>query len=202
MSKDKKRDETKKTKKISVEAEVALLGLLLSIASLIGLLNQGWLGGFLTYCLVYLFGSMYFIILLFNIYLGLFLFFKKKKPSIILGINGVAVIFLLCFLLIESSKFDGASLNNWYSNFSDDFNDVVKSSFRINISNIDIVGGGLVGYGAYSFLVSFMGSFVTQVVVWLIIGAYLYILLKKPSIYLYKKIKKIIEKMYEKKKSK
>ena len=64
MSKDKKRDEVKKEKKISVEAEVALLGLLLSIVSLIGLLNQGWLGGFLTYCLVYLFGSMYFIILI------------------------------------------------------------------------------------------------------------------------------------------
>jgi len=55
VSKDKKRDESKKPKKISVEAEVALLGLLLSIASLIGLLNQGWLGSFLTYCLVFLF---------------------------------------------------------------------------------------------------------------------------------------------------
>ena len=42
MSKDKKRDESESPKKISVEAEVALLGLLLSIISLIGLLNQGW----------------------------------------------------------------------------------------------------------------------------------------------------------------
>ena len=65
MSKDKKREERKEPKKISVEAEVALLGLLVAIVSLIGLLNQGWLGSFLTYCLVYLFGSMYFIILIF-----------------------------------------------------------------------------------------------------------------------------------------
>ena len=46
MSKDKKRDESKAPKKIDVEVEIALLGLLTAIISLIGLLNQGWLGGF------------------------------------------------------------------------------------------------------------------------------------------------------------
>ena len=89
MLKDKKRDESKKEKKISVEAEVALLGLLLAIVSLIGLLNQGWLGGLLTYCLVYLFGNMYYLFVIFNIYFGFYLFFKRKKPNIVLGINGV-----------------------------------------------------------------------------------------------------------------
>ena len=78
MSKDKKRDESKKERKLTVEAEVALLGLLLAIVSLIGLLNQGWLGGLLTYCLVYLFGNMYYLVLILNIYLGLYLFFKKN----------------------------------------------------------------------------------------------------------------------------
>ena len=197
MSKDKKRDETKKPKKISVEAEVALLGLLLSIASLIGLLNQGWLGGFLTYCLVYLFGSMYFVILLFNIYLGLFLFFKKKKPSIILGLNAVAAIFLLSFLLVASSKFDGASLNNWYSYFSDNFNEVVKSSFKVDLNKIDIVGGGLIGYGAYTLLVSLVGSFAAQVIILLVLLGCLYILLKKPIMVVYVKIKDFIEKREE-----
>ena len=47
MSKDKKRDESKEPKKITIEAEFALLGLLIAIISLIGLLDQGWLGGFL-----------------------------------------------------------------------------------------------------------------------------------------------------------
>ena len=98
MSKDKKRDESKASKKIAVEAEVALLGLLMAIVSLIGLLNQGWLGSFLTYCLVYLFGSMHYVVLLFSIYIGLFLFFKKKKPSIVLGINALSIIVLLFFL--------------------------------------------------------------------------------------------------------
>jgi len=200
VSKDKKRDESKKkSKKISVEAEVALLGLLLSIVSLIGLLDQGWLGGFLTYCLVYLFGSMYFIIILFNIYFGLYLFFKKKKPSVVLGLNAVAVIFLLFFLLIASSKFDGANLNNWYSHFSSNFDEAVIRNFKINRDKIDIVGGGLIGYGAYTLLVSLLGSFVAQVVIILTIVGCLYILLKKPGIIVINKANILIKKIKDRK---
>ena len=202
MSKDKKRDETKKPKKISVEAEVALLGLLLAIVSLIGLLNQGWLGGFFTYCLVYLFGSMYFVILLFNVYFGLYLFFKKKKPNITLGINGVAVIGLLYFLLIAASKFDNASLNNWYSYMSNNFNNATLSSFKINLKKLDITGGGLIGYGSYTLLVSLMGEFVSVVIIVLVILGCLYILLKKPIIFISKKIIALVNKIKEKKKNK
>lgn len=202
MSKDKKRDETKKPKKITVEAEVALLGLLLAVVSLIGLLNQGWLGGFFTYCLVYLFGSMYFVILLFNVYFGLYLFFKKKKPSITLGINGVAVIGLLYFLLIAASKFDNASLNNWYSYMSNNFNNATLSSFKINLKKLDITGGGLIGYGSYTLLVSLMGEFVSVVIIILVILGCLYVLLKKPIMFISKKIIALVKKIKEKKKNK
>ncbi len=201
MSKDKKRDESKKPKKISVEAEVALLGLLLSITSLIGLLNQGWLGGFLTYCLVYLFGSMYFVVLLFCIYLGLYLFFKKKKPTIILGLNGVAVIFLILFLLIGASKFDGASLNNWFDHFQNNFDEVTVRAFKVDVRRIDVVGGGLVGYGGYILLVSLLGNFVAGLVIVLFILGCLYILFKKPISFVYKKVVSFIKKRKEKKKN-
>lgn len=202
MSKDKKREESAKEKKISVEAEIALLGLLLAIVSLIGLLNQGWLGGFFTYCLVYLFGSMYYVILLFNVYFGLYLFFKKKKPNITLGLNGVAVIGLLYFLLVASSKFDNASLNSWYSYMSNNFKEATLSAFRINVSKLDITGGGLIGYGSYTLFVSLMGSFVTQVIIILVILGCLYVLLKKPSIFVYKKIAILVKKIKEKKNNK
>lgn len=202
MSKDKKREESAKEKKISVEAEIALLGLLLAIVSLIGLLNQGWLGGFFTYCLVYLFGSMYYVILLFNVYFGLYLFFKKKKPNITLGLNGVAVIGLLYFLLVASSKFDNASLNSWYSYMSNNFKEATLSAFRINVSKLDITGGGLIGYGSYTLFVSLMGSFVTQVIIILVILGCLYVLLKKPAIFVYKKIVILVKKIKEKKNNK
>lgn len=188
MSKDKKRDEVSKTKKISVEAEFALLGLLLSIISLIGLLDQGWLGGFLTYCLSYVFGSMYYIILIFNIYLGLYLFFKKKKPGIVLGVNALAFILLLFFMLVASSIFDGASLSSWFSHFNENFKEITVSSVKIDRSKISLVGGGLVGYVSYTLLAILLSDFGARLVIFITIVSCLYILLKKPINVVFKKM--------------
>lgn len=202
MSKDKKRDESKEPKKITIEAEFALLGLLVAIISLIGLLNQGWLGGFLTYCLSYLFGSMYYIILLFNIYLGCFLFFKKRKPNIILGLNAIAVIFLLYFLLVASSIFDDASLSTWFNQFENNFKSIEQSSFRIDRSKISIIGGGLIGYGSYTLFATFLTDFVARLVIYIVLASCLYVLLKKPSIIVYGKIKDILLKIKDKNQNK
>ena len=202
MSKDKKRDESKAPKKIDVEVEIALLGLLTAIISLIGLLNQGWLGGFLARCLVYLFGSMYFVVLIFNVYLGMYLFFKRKKPTIVLGLNGFAIILLLFFLLVASSIYDGAALSTWFDYFNNNFNEIAVSSFRVDITRISQVGGGLIGYFVYALMVSCLESFVANLVIFVIIFACLYILLKKPSIILYKKSKELIIAWKEKRKSK
>ena len=198
MAKNKKRDEKKTPKKVSVEAEVALLGLLLAIVSLIGLLNQGWLGSFLTFCLVFLFGSMYFIILLFNIYLGLYLFFKKKKPKVILGINGVAIILLLFFVLVASSIFDKASMSTWFYYFKGNFDRITISSLKVDLSKISMVGGGSVGYVSYALLVTLLGNFAAKITILFIVLGNLYILLKKPMIDFYKKSKEFIKKIKEK----
>lgn len=195
MSKDKKRDESKKPKKITVEAEVSLLGLLLSIVSLIALLNQGWLGSFLTYCFVYLFGSMYYVILLLNIYLGMYLFIKKKKPTFVIGINALACILFMFFILIAASKFDNASLSSWYTHFINNFEKAKTSKLAIDPSKIYLVGGGLVGYGMYTLLVSLMGEFVTIVVIILVLLGCFYILFKKPLIFIFNKIVILIKKI-------
>lgn len=202
MSKDKKRDEIKKQKKISVEAEVALLGLLLSVTSLVALLNQGWLGAFFTYCLVYVFGNMYYLVLLLNIYLGLYLFLKKKKPTIVLGIYGVSVVCLLVFMLIASSKFSGASLNNWQEHFNNSFESAQASSLRIDLNKLNLVGGGILGHAGYTLFASLLGGFVTNVVVFLVIVGCLYILLKNPVLLLVEKAKKIITYIRDKKNGK
>lgn len=199
MSKDKKRDESKEPKKITIEAEFALLGLLLAIISLIGLLDQGWLGGFLTYCLTYVFGSMYYIILLFNMYFGAYLFFKRKKPKIVLGLNAVAVIFLLFFLLVAASVFDNASLSSWFDKFSDSFRSIEKSSFRIDRSKISVVGGGLVGYCSYTLLETLLTDFGALAVIYIVIASCSYVLLKKPCMFIYAKAKEIILKIKSKK---
>ena len=194
MSKDKKRDESKAPKKIAVEAEVALLGLLLAIVSLIGLLNQGWLGSFLTYCLVYLFGSMHYVVLLLSGYIGLYLFFKKKKPSIVLGINALAVVVLLFFLLVASSIYEGASLSNWFNKFDNNFNSIVVSSFKVKLEKISIVGGGFIGYVFYALLVALLGSFASKITIYSVILGCIYILLKNPIKGVFKYGKKLFVK--------
>jgi hypothetical protein len=55
MAKEKKEELSESKKKLSYETEVALLGLMLAIISLIGLLNQGYFGSIITYVLVFIF---------------------------------------------------------------------------------------------------------------------------------------------------
>ena len=50
------------------------LTILILIISLIGLLNQGYFGALITYLLVFIFGSWYYLVLLGLIYLGFYLF--------------------------------------------------------------------------------------------------------------------------------
>ena len=64
MAKEKKEELVEKKKGLSYETEVALIGLMLAIISLIGLLNQGYFGSIITYALVFIFGSWYYFILL------------------------------------------------------------------------------------------------------------------------------------------
>ena len=54
MAKEKKEELAENKKKISYETELALLGLLVAVISLVGLLNQGYFGSILTYILVFI----------------------------------------------------------------------------------------------------------------------------------------------------
>ena len=84
MAKEKKEELSEdKKKKLSYETEIALLGLMLAIVSLIGLLNQGYFGSIITYLLVFVFGSWYYAVLIACIYFGTYLFLKRKKPKFI-----------------------------------------------------------------------------------------------------------------------
>ena len=60
MAKEKNEEMKENKKKITYETEIALLGLMLAIVSLIGLLNQGFFGSIITFALVFIFGSWYY----------------------------------------------------------------------------------------------------------------------------------------------
>ena len=68
MGRDKHEPKDSKQKfQISDDAEKTLIGLMLVIISLIGLLNRGFVGEFLTYIFVYVFGAFYFIFFFYKI---------------------------------------------------------------------------------------------------------------------------------------
>lgn len=79
MGRDKHEPKDSKQKfQISDDAEKTLIGLMLVIISLIGLFNRGFVGEFLTYIFVYVFGAFYFIFFFFLIFFGIYLVIKKK----------------------------------------------------------------------------------------------------------------------------
>ena len=51
--------ESKKRFSISMDAEKTLIGIAITLLSVIGLLNRGFLGEFLTYIAAYVFGVFY-----------------------------------------------------------------------------------------------------------------------------------------------
>ena len=205
MAKEKKEELNGEKKKLSYETEIALLGLLIAIVSLIGLLNQGYFGSIITYLLVFIFGSWYYLVLLGLIYLGFYLFIKRKKPKFISTITTLSFVLLVAFLAIASSKYDGATLSNWYTYYSAAF-DRCKEGIHVNIDKINQVGGGVVGYSMYALLVTALGQFMSNVIIVVLVLSFAYLSFKKPLTYLYEKWIKYVEiiqdKKYEKKNKK
>lgn len=201
MAKEKKEELVDKKKKLSYETEVALLGLMLAIVSLIGLLNQGYFGSLITYLLVFVFGSWYYAVLVALIYIGGFLFIKRKKPKFVSTLTTISFVLLVGFLAIASSKYEGASLSNWYTYYKAAF-DRCSEGIHISVSNINQVGGGIVGYSMYALLVTALGEFMSNVIIVVLVMAFAYLAFKKPLTFLYEKFMKYSEILTERKKEK
>ena len=115
MAKEKIEDLKSGKAKLNYEVEIALFGLMIVIISLIGLVNQGFIGSLITYSLVYLFGCWYQLPLFLGLFFGGYFFIRRKKPKMISNFNVICFAFLLVFLAIASSKYDGATLDNCFN---------------------------------------------------------------------------------------
>ncbi len=198
MAKEKSQELEEKKNKLSYETELALFGLMIAIVSLIGLLNQGYFGSIITYGLVFIFGSWYYMALIALIYFGMFLFIKKKKPKFMSTLTTISFILLIVFLAIASSKYEGASLSNWYTYYRAAF-DRCKDGIHVTIAKTNQVGGGVVGYSMYALLVSVLGEFMSNVIIVILVLAFAYLAFKKPLIYIYEKMLKYMEIRQDKK---
>ena len=192
MAKDKVEELKENKVKLNYEVEVALLGLMLVIISLIGLVNQGFIGSIITFSLVYLFGAWYQIPLFLGIFYGLYFLIKRKKPKVISNMNIVCFAFLIVFLAIASSQRDGATIHNCFTFYKAAFSKC-HNGIHINILSIDQVGGGLIGYILYSLLTDILGEFMTSVVIVILVLCFAYFAFKNPVIHVYNKIVKYYE---------
>lgn len=178
MAKEKKiPKQSEKDKVLSGDAEATLYGILLLLISIIGLLNKGWVGEFLTYITVYLFGSFYFIFFILMIFLGIYLIAKKRfyRIKINLKLLGGILIIISCSIAASMSN-DELSIANIFTYFNQQMAIVSDSSFHIeSLVQVSASGGGIIGY----FLCACLNSSITLigtrtvVFVFMIVGLFL-----------------------------
>lgn len=187
-------------KLISQDAENTLYGLMLFLISLIGLLNNGFVGNFLTYISAYVFGVFYFVPFLISAAAGLYLILMKK--TYLLKVNSVflGVILITLASLIGASLSKNSTFNNMFANYHATISGlVVKDTiFQINLTKISLLGGGLLGRFFAALLnstITYIGSYIV-VAVLMVVG--LYLTFAKLVVKIYRKTKEMKIKRKEK----
>lgn len=177
MAKEKKRNYENKPKGevLSEDTRNALLGILVFLVAIIGLVETaGPLGKIIRYIFVYLLGTYSSLILLVLSILGIYIFIKRKFPKIKINLLFGAILCLIFFSLIYSSKNDW-TLSNLFSNYRDIFDSISQEGYITIFSSS--IAGGLIGHLFYTLLSSFVGGVGTQIIcIAFIIGALLIIL--------------------------
>ncbi len=138
---------------VSSSAEAVLYGILFTLLGLIGLLNKGIVGSFITYCVVYLFGAFYILFFLFIVFFGLYLMIKKKFYKLQIDLKLLGFLLMLLAFSIGASLKDNLTFQSFYTTFSRDMKSISSSQFQIeSVSRIPLVGGGIIGYALAAIL--------------------------------------------------
>ncbi len=184
MAKEKKQPKDTKDGVLSKDAETILIGLMLSLVALIGLLNRGPIGEFLSYCMVYLFGVFYFIAFLIALFFGLYLILKRQMYRVKIDTTMLGVILLFLGVMISASYHpDGNDimLNNVFSTYADKMNVISDGGVLIrNMALVDTTCGGLVGFFLAALLNTTITSIGTMVVSLILMTVGLALFLKVP----------------------
>lgn len=182
MAKEKRRnyDEKSKGEMLSEETRNALFGILVFLVAVIGLVETaGPLGKIIRYVFVYLLGTYSSLVLLAVSLIGIYIFVKRKFPKIKINLVFGAVLALIFFSLIYSSKNDW-TLENLMSNYRDVFDSVSQEGYVTIISSA--IAGGFIGHLFYTLLASFVGGVGVQIICIVFMIASLLVILN-PIIY-------------------
>ena len=202
MAKEKKEPKVNKEGLLSKDAETILIGLMLSLVSLIGLLNKGPVGQFLTFIAVYLFGVFYFVVFLLLLFVGVYLVFKRKVFKVKIDITILGLILLSIGIIIGSTYLDNPELklSEVFTTFQKVLNDGIAEGVLIKDTTlIQHTGGGLLGYFLAALLNTTITGIGTQIVYLFLMVSGLVLALYRPASSFIKFVKKQKEKRKERK---
>lgn len=200
MAKEKKTPKTNSDLKIlSSDSEAILYGLILTMIAIIGLLNRGWVGEFLTYITVYLFGVFYSLFFLLIIFFGLHLIVKKNFYRLKVNLYLLGAILLVFSSTIAASKgIEGLNVTNAFTLFNQRMGYLSSSSFHIDsMDAIASSGGGLIGFFLCGLLNSCISPLGTEIIVYILFITGFILLFKGLFIRVYKWWKSFINKRKE-----
>lgn len=147
MAKKKKSKESSNSFSYSVE----ITGLILITIGIIGM-GFGYVGNFIKKFAIFLAGEFWFILLFVLLFLGIYMFWKRKLPkffsSKLIGLYILFIILLILghFKLLENTADFKDLLNVSYENFMSRIDTIsIKGSILSSGTNTIVVGGGLVG---------------------------------------------------------
>lgn len=161
-----KSPKTNNNKFLSDDVEYILIGLMLILLSIIGLLNKGPVGNFLTYICIYLFGAYYFVLYAIVLLLAIYFMFKKKMYKLHINMKILGIILVFVSLLVASSGTNTElKFNNLTALFNEHMSSVSSKLFVIdNISNLASTGGGFIGFTLKALLNSCVTNVGTTVI--------------------------------------
>ena len=170
------------------DRECVLVGIMIILICIIGLLNTGPIGNFLTYIGIYLFGAFYFVLYLIAIVSSIYLIVKKKNYRLHFNMKLLGSIFIFLALIIACST---SNTEIKFSNLVEVFNEhmaTVSSKLFVidSISNLPVVGGGFIGYLLKALLNTCITPIGTMVVHIIFMAIGICLLLKDPVVYLVK----------------
>lgn len=194
----------KKENLLNNDFECFFCGLIIVLISIIGLLNNGPIGNFLTYIFVFLFGAFYFIFFLLSIFFGLYLMIKRKIFKVHFSLKLCGIVFIF-FSLISACSITNTPLyfNNLNSQFSLHLS-LVSPYFPVinNFQDLNELGGGFVGYLLKALFNTALTPIGNYILTGLIFVVGLFLAFKEIVLYIFKCIKDYIKKIKEKKEQK
>lgn len=182
-------------KNLNNDLEYVLCGIIVILISIIGLLNNGPVGNFLTYIFVFLFGAFYFIFFAISILFGLYLIIKRKIYKVHFSLKVFGILFIFFSLIISCSL---TSTTLYFNNLNSQYNlhlSLISTSFPVinNFNDLNQVGGGFIGYllkALFNTILSPVGCYILTGLLF-VVG--LFLAFKEIVVYIYKFIKEKIE---------